>query len=67
MYVKDHMTKNPVCISPDTSVSKALELMQQGKFHRIPVTDQGRTSCRSDYRRCCHRFQRFQSDIIIYL
>ena len=39
MYVKDHMTKNPVCITPDASVSKALELMQQGKFHRIPVTD----------------------------
>jgi acetoin utilization protein AcuB len=40
MYVKDHMTKNPVTILPDTSVSKALELMQQGKFHRIPVTDE---------------------------
>ena len=39
MYVKDHMTKNPVCITPDTSVSKALDLMQKGKFHRIPVTD----------------------------
>jgi len=39
MYVKDHMTKDPVCIPPDTSVSKALELMQQGKFHRIPVTN----------------------------
>lgn len=39
MYVKDHMTKEPVTITPDTSVSKALELMQKGKFHRIPVTD----------------------------
>ena len=33
------MTKNPVTISPDTSISKALELMQQGKFHRLPVVD----------------------------
>ena len=39
MYVKDHMTKNPVTITPDTSVSKALEIMQKGKFHRLPVSD----------------------------
>jgi acetoin utilization protein AcuB len=39
MYVKDHMTVNPVTISPDEPVSKALELMQKGDFHRLPVTD----------------------------
>lgn len=39
MYVKDHMTLNPVTIQPDESVSKALELMQKGNFHRIPVTN----------------------------
>ena len=26
MYVKDHMTANPITITPDTSVSKALDL-----------------------------------------
>jgi acetoin utilization protein AcuB len=39
MYVKDHMTVNPVTILPDEPVSKALELMQKGDFHRLPVTD----------------------------
>ncbi len=39
MYVKDHMTKNPVTIKKDASVSKAIELMQQGGFHRLPVVD----------------------------
>lgn len=39
MYVKDHMTKNPVTVTPDTSVSKVLELMQRGHFHRVPVVD----------------------------
>lgn len=40
MYVKDHMTVNPVTITPDTSVSKALDLMQKGDFHRLPVVDE---------------------------
>jgi acetoin utilization protein AcuB len=40
MYVKDHMTKNPVCISPDTSISKSLDLMARNHFHRLPVTDE---------------------------
>ena len=40
MYVKDHMTKNPVTVTPDTSVSKVLELMQKGHFHRVPVVDE---------------------------
>ena len=39
MYVKDHMTANPITITPDTSVSKALDLMQKGEFHRLPVVD----------------------------
>lgn len=40
MYVKDHMTKNPVTISPETSVSKALDRMSKGHFHRVPVVDE---------------------------
>ena len=39
MYVKDHMTKDPVTVTPGTTVSKALDLMNTGKFHRIPVID----------------------------
>lgn len=40
MYVKDHMTKNPVTVTLGTSVSKALDLMQKGHFHRLPVVDE---------------------------
>jgi len=39
MYVENKMSLNPYCIDKDTSVSKALEIMSQYKFHRIPVVD----------------------------
>ena len=39
MYVKDHMTKNPITISADTSISKSLDLMARNHFHRLPVVD----------------------------
>ena len=37
MLVKDRMTANPYCISKDTSISAALDLMAERDFHRIPV------------------------------
>jgi len=40
MYVRDHMTIKPVMITKDVSVSDALDLMQKGKFHRLPVVDE---------------------------
>ena len=40
MYVKDHMTKNPYCITSDTSISCALEIMDKHDFHRLPVVDE---------------------------
>lgn len=43
MYVKDHMTKDIKTIKADTSVLKALEIMGQNHFHRLPVVnDSGR-------------------------
>ncbi len=39
MLVKDRMSCNPVTISPDTSVSEALNLMRQSKVRRMPVLD----------------------------
>ncbi len=39
MLVKDRMTLNPVTVSPDTSVSEALNLMRQRKVRRMPVVD----------------------------
>ncbi len=39
MFVADRMTKNPVTISPETSVSHAHELMRNKKFRRLPVVE----------------------------
>lgn len=39
MYVKDRMTEYPLCITKDTSISKALDIMVQHHFHRLPVVD----------------------------
>ena len=40
MYVKDHMTVNPITITADTPLSKALEIMGKNHFHRLPVVDE---------------------------
>jgi acetoin utilization protein AcuB len=37
MLVQDFMTKKPVTIPPDMSVSDALQLMREKKVHRLPV------------------------------
>ncbi len=40
-YVKDVMSKNPVTISPDDSISDAAQIMRKNDFNRIPVVDAG--------------------------
>ncbi|MCR5094975.1 MAG: CBS domain-containing protein [Lachnospiraceae bacterium] len=40
MYVKDHMTADPISVSGDTVISKAVEIMRKNNFHRLPVTDE---------------------------
>ena len=39
MYVKDHMTKNPLTVTRETTISKAVEIMGKNDFHRLPVVD----------------------------
>ena len=39
MYVKDHMTKDPITVTKDTVISRAMEIMRQNGFHRLPVVD----------------------------
>ncbi len=39
MYVKDHMTADPITVSGDMMISKAVEIMRKNQFHRLPVTD----------------------------
>ncbi len=41
MLVKDWMTKNPITITDDTSMMKAIHLMKQNRFRRLPVMHQG--------------------------
>ncbi len=38
-YAKDVMTKKPVTISPDDSISDAARLMHKNDFNRLPVVD----------------------------
>ncbi|MCR5486503.1 MAG: CBS domain-containing protein [Lachnospiraceae bacterium] len=40
MYVKDHMTKNPITVTGDTMISKAVDIMAKNHFHRLPVVDE---------------------------
>ncbi len=37
MYVKNRMTKNPITISADATISEVLDLMAQKNVHRLPV------------------------------
>ncbi len=41
MYVKDHMTKEPITITEDVKISKAVDIMSKGHFHRLPIVDEG--------------------------
>jgi len=38
-YVKDVMSKKPITISPDDSISDAARIMHKNDFNRIPVVD----------------------------
>ncbi len=42
MLVKDWMSKDPVTINEDTSMMKAIHLMKQNRFRRLPVLAEGR-------------------------
>ena len=42
MLVKDWMSKDPVTINDDTSMMKAIHLMKQNRFRRLPVLQEGR-------------------------
>jgi acetoin utilization protein AcuB len=42
MLIKDWMTKDPLTISEDTSMIKAIHIMKEHRFRRLPVVTQGR-------------------------
>ncbi len=39
MYVRNRMSANPYCITKDTAISTALDIMADHHFHRLPVVD----------------------------
>jgi acetoin utilization protein AcuB len=42
MLVKDWMTKDPVTITDETSMMKAIHLMKERRFRRLPVLHEGK-------------------------
>ena len=42
MLVKDWMSRDPITITDDTSMMKAIHLMKQNRFRRLPVLQEGR-------------------------
>ncbi len=39
MFITQHMTRNPVTISPETTLPAVREILQNGKFRHLPVVD----------------------------
>ena len=39
MFVKDNMTKDPVCITPESTISQVIDLMSEKGLHRLPVVN----------------------------
>jgi acetoin utilization protein AcuB len=42
MLIKDWMTKDPITIKDDTSMIKAIHIMNEHRFRRLPVVSQGK-------------------------
>jgi acetoin utilization protein AcuB len=42
MLIKDWMTRDPITITEDTSMIKALHIMKERRFRRLPVVSKGR-------------------------
>jgi acetoin utilization protein AcuB len=42
MLIKDWMTREPITVEDETSMIKAIHIMKQNRFRRLPVMHQGR-------------------------
>ncbi|MFA7382470.1 MAG: CBS domain-containing protein [Desulfurivibrionaceae bacterium] len=40
MFITQHMTRNPVTVSPETTLPAVQEILQKGKFRHLPVVDE---------------------------
>ncbi|MEW6274181.1 MAG: CBS and ACT domain-containing protein [Bacillota bacterium] len=41
MFIKDHMTPNPITIPSNTPILEALDIMKKQKIRQLPVVDKG--------------------------
>ena len=39
MFVKNQMTKDPLCVSVDTKISEVVDIMTEKGLHRLPVVE----------------------------
>lgn len=42
MIIKDVMTKNPVCVTTDTTITEAKDIMDKNGFSKLPVLDKSK-------------------------
>ena len=40
MFITRHMTRNPVTVSPETTLPAVREILQKGKFRHLPVVNE---------------------------
>lgn len=40
--LEDLMVKNPICVSPDTTIREVTEIFILNEFHALPVTEEGK-------------------------
>lgn len=66
MYVKNRMTKQPVCIDVNSKISQVVDIMNEKNLHRIPVVSGKKTGGTCDRK---HDFKKWsqQGDKFKYL
>ena len=42
MHIANRMTRNPLCITPQDTLAKAKQMMDDGRFRRLPVVENGK-------------------------
>lgn len=58
MFVRENMTKDPVCITPESTITQVVDLMSEKGLHRLPGGERQAHRRSGNGRR--HLFQRCQ-------
>ena len=54
MYVKNRMTKHPICIDVNSKISDVVDIMSEKELHRIPVIS-GKKLVGLDFQKGCQQ------------